>query len=81
MISGKIDCIDEMPQNYDSECLSWGCPQWAEGNWCSFQWHLTYSVFKNEEEKSEEKTMCAPGLAKYVRDTCRYSCKNCAYNI
>ena len=80
MISGKKDCRDKMPRNYDFECIEWGCQQWAENNWCGFQWNFTWTVFKNPEDKSEKKTMCAPGVTEYVKDTCRYSCENCDFN-
>lgn len=80
MISGKKDCSDEMPRNYDSECVELGCQQWAEIDWCGFQWNLTYIVIENTEDKSEKKTICAPGVREYVKDTCRYSCNNCNNN-
>ena len=80
MISGKKDCSDEMPRNYDSECVELGCQQWAEIDWCGFQWNLTYIVIENTEDKSGKKTICAPGVREYVKDTCRYSCNNCNNN-
>ena len=68
-----------MPTNYDTVCASYGCKEWSDIGWCDRDWNSTYGILKkstNGVETGTEIVPCATGLMKYIRETCRCSCKS-----